>query len=327
MSEYNKNVKMSLIRATNAVRQKFKKLHQDRLEKRQILEEQYRPITKKMNKLMATTTSKALDINNNIRLPMNSTNISQNGYNANNSLVDVDNNHISSYDEILNDASQRSEHQPVRQSLGTEDQVINMTDSMNDNEGYDADGSYAMFLNGISGTNDSNPTSSAHGAPTLIIPHRKKRSYEHSSSSSTNDRKKRVKLISCKPTLKKKLRVKLTRFENDCKLKKYLDPNVLDKKKKKKKIGSKRDSKHSISYTYNLRNTPVRKNLPTGDGLIDSDAMIYDNNNKSYVYWDNANELCDRLKLLVASQNAGHSGHHNEIVSLIEELREAKIIV
>lgn len=46
----------------------------------------------------------------------------------------------------------------------------------------------------------------------------------------------------------------------------------------------------------------------------------------NYVYWDDPNELCDRLRLLIASKNTGHSGHENEIISIIEELREANII-
>lgn len=52
-----------------------------------------------------------------------------------------------------------------------------------------------------------------------------------------------------------------------------------------------------------------------------------DNNNKiDYKYWDDPNELCNRLRLLVASQQAGHTGHVNEINSIIEELKEANII-
>nr|CAH7716797.1 unnamed protein product [Callosobruchus chinensis] len=54
--------------------------------------------------------------------------------------------------------------------------------------------------------------------------------------------------------------------------------------------------------------------------------MEVTNNKKDYIYWDDPNELVDRLRLLVASQDAGHTGHVNEINSLIEELREAKII-
>lgn len=44
------------------------------------------------------------------------------------------------------------------------------------------------------------------------------------------------------------------------------------------------------------------------------------------MYWDDPNELVDRLRLLIASQSAGHTGHNNEIISIIEELREANII-
>lgn len=48
--------------------------------------------------------------------------------------------------------------------------------------------------------------------------------------------------------------------------------------------------------------------------------------NTDYVYWDDPNELIERLKLLIASRNAGNDNHDNEIVSIIEELREAGII-
>lgn len=43
----------------------------------------------------------------------------------------------------------------------------------------------------------------------------------------------------------------------------------------------------------------------------------------NYVYWDDPNELVDRLKLLIASRDAGNTGLDNEIISIIEELREA----
>lgn len=45
-----------------------------------------------------------------------------------------------------------------------------------------------------------------------------------------------------------------------------------------------------------------------------------------YVYWDDPNELVDRLHLLMASQAAGNSSHTNEIISIIKELREAGVI-
>lgn len=46
----------------------------------------------------------------------------------------------------------------------------------------------------------------------------------------------------------------------------------------------------------------------------------------NYVHWDNPNELVDRLRLLISSKKAGHTGHDNEIMSIVEELREANII-
>lgn len=46
----------------------------------------------------------------------------------------------------------------------------------------------------------------------------------------------------------------------------------------------------------------------------------------SYIFWDNPNELVERLKLLVASKNAGHTNHDNEIISIIEELKEAHYV-
>lgn len=57
------------------------------------------------------------------------------------------------------------------------------------------------------------------------------------------------------------------------------------------------------------------------------DYKIVTNNTKvNYTYWDDPNELIDRLRLLLASTSAGHTGHNNEIISIIEELHEAKII-
>src|SRR5436190_7349915 len=43
-------------------------------------------------------------------------------------------------------------------------------------------------------------------------------------------------------------------------------------------------------------------------------------------YWDDPNELCDRLRLLVASTETGNTGHGNEIINIIEELKEGGFI-
>lgn len=45
------------------------------------------------------------------------------------------------------------------------------------------------------------------------------------------------------------------------------------------------------------------------------------------VYYDDPNELVTRLNLLTSSQSAGNTGVNNEIISILEELRERNIIV
>jgi len=45
-----------------------------------------------------------------------------------------------------------------------------------------------------------------------------------------------------------------------------------------------------------------------------------------YRYWDDPNELVDRLRLLIAERDAGNNNHENEILAIIEELREARYI-
>jgi hypothetical protein len=46
-----------------------------------------------------------------------------------------------------------------------------------------------------------------------------------------------------------------------------------------------------------------------------------------YEYYDDGNELIDRLKLLIASARAGNNAHDNEILSIVEEMREQQIIL
>lgn len=55
-------------------------------------------------------------------------------------------------------------------------------------------------------------------------------------------------------------------------------------------------------------------------------GMILNDNKIDYTYWDDPNELVDRLELLLASYQTGNNAHVNEIYSIIEELREAGII-
>lgn len=47
----------------------------------------------------------------------------------------------------------------------------------------------------------------------------------------------------------------------------------------------------------------------------------------NFVFWDDPNELVDRLELLIGEKNAGHNGVDKEIISILEELSEKGIII
>ncbi|XP_025836061.1 uncharacterized protein LOC112906345 [Agrilus planipennis] len=72
---------------------------------------------------------------------------------------------------------------------------------------------------------------------------------------------------------------------------------------------------------YNLRQQTTKPSK--GGGLS---LLTYNEKPIEYKYFDDVNELCDRLKLLVASQQAGNTNHENEMQSILEELRESNII-
>lgn len=85
------------------------------------------------------------------------------------------------------------------------------------------------------------------------------------------------------------------------------------------------DRNNQVNGNKSYKYTKIIKNLiqkRKGGGLM----MELSNKNMDYIYWDDPNELVDRLRLLIASQQAGNNSHNNEIVSIIEELKEANII-
>ena len=73
-------------------------------------------------------------------------------------------------------------------------------------------------------------------------------------------------------------------------------------------------------YKYLLKDLLTTKKV--GSGFIRSV-----NERPRYVYFDDPNELVDRLRLLFASQQAGNTAHDPEIFSIIEELKELNIII
>ena len=69
----------------------------------------------------------------------------------------------------------------------------------------------------------------------------------------------------------------------------------------------------------------INRNV-SGSGLLPKYKIARKDMRMDYVYWDDPNELVDRLRLLLAELEAGNQSHTNEIHSIIEELKEAGYI-
>lgn len=78
------------------------------------------------------------------------------------------------------------------------------------------------------------------------------------------------------------------------------------------------------SKRYKYKNI-IQPLFKQGSGL-QLDYKVNNSSRPEYTYWDDPNELVERLQLLIGSTEAGHNGHGNEIISIIEELKEAKLI-
>ncbi|EZA56770.1 hypothetical protein X777_03235 [Ooceraea biroi] len=87
-------------------------------------------------------------------------------------------------------------------------------------------------------------------------------------------------------------------------------------------VKSNRGHKYKYIIAPLLSTEPKTK---SGRGL--PRAMTLNDNAIDYVHWDDPNELVERLRLLNASRQAENNSHDNEMLSIIEELREAGLII
>lgn len=82
------------------------------------------------------------------------------------------------------------------------------------------------------------------------------------------------------------------------------------------------------SMPYPHAHPLLKKKTPhKGEGMILGEYKITSDKPVEYVYWNDINELVDRLRLLYASAKAGNNAHTNEVASILEELKEEGIIV
>lgn len=98
----------------------------------------------------------------------------------------------------------------------------------------------------------------------------------------------------------------------------------LNDQKRSRKPPKKNNNRITSSLERRMNILKPKNKSKTG-GNIDSRFISY-NNRIDYIYFDDPNELCDRLKLLISSKASGNTNHQREINSIIEELRENDII-
>lgn len=99
---------------------------------------------------------------------------------------------------------------------------------------------------------------------------------------------------------------------------------TLQRARRKRKLYNKSRSSDCSTTRRKQTNEAENQSNFVGKGL--EKAFIPYTNNIAYEYYDDANELCDRLYLLISSKTAGNTNHDQEINSIIEELRESDII-
>lgn len=102
-------------------------------------------------------------------------------------------------------------------------------------------------------------------------------------------------------------------------------------RKRFKPNGSYKKPKNHAKYSTYLKDLKSRsmekKNSRIeGEGLPKFMIAKTKESQVDYKFWDDPNELVNRLRLLVAERSAGNNNHENEILSIIEELREAQFV-
>lgn len=277
-------VKQELIKATEAVRQKYKDLFNDRIETKRLLEKHYKPITKKLGTLIEL--------------------------NKNNSKEDV----------------------PTATAPATAGVANHI----------------AIPL--LSPSHHRHTPKRARGRPRG--PGRPAKHKQYSLPTTPIIMKKSKVVLERLNNNNNKLDELLTHPSNSLKEVKFLSPSTLTRMNSNHTENTKRKQFDSPS-PYHPTIKPGRRVLRSHSAreqMFDHSRMDADDdswvdhyssdtahgsglykkameiNRTEFVHWDNVNELVSRLKLLIASQTAGHSGHHNEIISIVEELREADII-
>lgn len=77
------------------------------------------------------------------------------------------------------------------------------------------------------------------------------------------------------------------------------------------------------SAEINIQHKKIKVNSPTPSG----EGLLKNTYSTNIIYYNDANKLVDRMRLIHEAIEAGHTGLENEWVALIDELRNRQIIV
>jgi len=83
--------------------------------------------------------------------------------------------------------------------------------------------------------------------------------------------------------------------------------------------------KHAVSWKYKHIISDMFSGASSqrfGQGLLPRFKIAQKHSRMNYVYWDDPNELVERLQLLISERSAGNYNHENEIHLIVKELPE-----
>lgn len=275
-------MKLSLVQATNSVRDKFNALRNEHLETHRLLEEQFKPITKRLNKVLENTSggdAKKRDLDE---------------------ILNDDVDDYDDYDDLGGDGGKKRKKLTIRKKK--KNVANNKSDAIK-----------AELKRELLNLKPSNVDDYDDDKEQLLQTPLRKRSLSAGET----------------PRTYRKIKKK-GRLDDDSLPSPSSPPPQLPPGRRITRLVSKHQRGQAAASNQRQKN---KKNI-AGEGLpppphrniVDFTAKQYHNNNQTFTYWDDPNELVQRLRLLVSSTSAGHTGHNNEILSIVEELREAKII-
>lgn len=318
------DLKAQLIKSVNNIKNKIKKIKNEDYEADLKYKKVFKPITDSLETVVKINQTPHSAFNITPRNGKNNTQIDLNSsldYNNFKDIINADSNHHSEYygcsnDNDKNTTNQSNSHDTLL-SLKKED-MMDMYEQVNVPFGIYVKDKNLMMGNTVVSLSFKNNTDNTLGKKYMITV--KNKNYELTGGL-------KELLLRNRPNLKLVTEEDKTKYKeilsNTNAHKRDFDPAGQLKGDKGLKYCTIIKPLFSQVTDENNEFTQQLPQLKIGQGLPELKRY---KSNTDYIYWDDPNELIERLKLLIASKSAGNSNHDNEIISIIEELKEAGII-